>query len=91
LYEQSVAVGTVLPAEGFGYYQVRAEYGHVSYRYAYVNNEVDHLDPSTSHIVQLVQWSIGLGLAQRTEPPRICRRLTVSIYAAADMALMAAA
>jgi len=54
-YDQPVAVGAVLPAEGIQYYEVPAEYGHVTYRYAYVNDEVVLVDPGTHRIVQVVQ------------------------------------
>lgn len=54
-YDQPVAVGTVLPSEGVEYYEVPAEYGPISYRYAYVNDEVVLVDPGTRRIVQIVQ------------------------------------
>ncbi|MGN8117107.1 DUF1236 domain-containing protein [Labrys sp. 22185] len=54
-YDQPVAVGTVLPSDGVEYYEVPAEYGHISYRYAYVNDEVVLVDPGTRRIVQIVQ------------------------------------
>ena len=53
-YDQPVVVGTVLPPEGVEYYEVPAEYGRVTYRYAYVNDEVVLVDPGTRRIVQIV-------------------------------------
>jgi hypothetical protein len=54
-YDDPVAVGSVLPSGGVQYYEVPAEYGHVNYRYAVVNDEVVLVDPSTRQIVQIVQ------------------------------------
>jgi hypothetical protein len=54
-YQDQVAVGVVLPPDGAQYYEVPPEYGHVTYRYAVVNDEVVLVDPSTRRIVQTVQ------------------------------------
>jgi len=54
-YDEPVAVGVVLPSDGAQYYEVPAEYGHVTYRYTVVNDEVVLVDPSTRQIVQIVQ------------------------------------
>jgi hypothetical protein len=55
VYEEPVAVGAVLPADGVEYYDVPSQYGDVTYRYTVVNDEVVLVDPSTRRIVQVVQ------------------------------------
>ena len=54
-YDEPVAVGVVLPTDGIQYYEVPAEYGHVTYRYTVVNDEVVLVDPRTRRIVQIVR------------------------------------
>jgi hypothetical protein len=54
-YDDPVAVGVVLPADGIEYYQVPAEYGAVRYRYTIVNDEVVLVDPGTRKIVEIEQ------------------------------------
>lgn len=53
--EETVTVGTVLPAEGVEYYEAPAEYGVTQYRYTVVNDEVVLVEPRTRKIVQIVQ------------------------------------
>jgi hypothetical protein len=54
-YDEPVTVGAVLPPDGIEYYEVPAQYGHVTYRYTVVNDEVVLVDPGTRRIVQIVQ------------------------------------
>lgn len=54
-YDQSVVVGTTLPATGVTYYAVPAEYGVSNYRYTVVNNQPVLVEPSTRRIVQVIQ------------------------------------
>ena len=54
VYEQPVAVGTVLPRQGVTYYEVPREYGQTEYRYTVVNNRTVLVDPDTGRIVQVI-------------------------------------
>lgn len=55
VYQDGVAVGTVLPAEGVEYYDIPPEYGVTKYRYTVVNDQVVLVDPRTRTIVEVVQ------------------------------------
>lgn len=55
VYQDGVAVGTILPAEGVEYYEVPPEYGVTKYRYTVVNDQVVLVDPHTRTIVEVVQ------------------------------------
>jgi hypothetical protein len=54
-YQESLAVGGVLPAEGVEYYEVPPEYGVTKYRYTVVNDRVVLVEPGTRRIVQIVE------------------------------------
>ena len=54
-YQESVAVGVVLPAEGVEYYEVPAEYGVTKYRYTVVNNRAVLVEPDTRRVVQIIE------------------------------------
>ena len=53
-YNNDVAVGVVLPAEGVTYYDVPPEYGVRDYRYTVVNDRVVLVDPRSRRVVQIV-------------------------------------
>ncbi len=53
-YNEAVRTGAILPGEGVAYYDVPAEYGVRTYRYAIVNDQTVLVDPSTGRIVQIV-------------------------------------
>jgi hypothetical protein len=54
-YQNEVAVGTVLPAEGVRYYEVPEQYGAREYRYTVVNDQVVLVDPRSRRVVQVVR------------------------------------
>jgi len=53
-YNDDVAVGAVLPADGPSYYPVPTEYGVKEYQYSVVNGHTVLVDPRTRRIVQIV-------------------------------------
>lgn len=53
-YQNELAVGVVLPAEGVTYYDVPPEYGIHNYRYTVVNDRTVLVDPRTHRVVQIV-------------------------------------
>ncbi len=53
-YNDDVAVGAILPADGPSYYPVPTEYGVKEYRYSVVNGHTVLVDPRTRRIVQIV-------------------------------------
>lgn len=55
VYQDSVAVGAVLPEDGVEYYDVPPEYGVTKYRYTVLNNHIVLVDPGTRTIVEVVQ------------------------------------
>lgn len=55
VYQDSVAVGAVLPEEDVQYYDVPPEYGVTKHRYTILNNHVVLVDPRTRTVVEVVQ------------------------------------
>ena len=53
-YNDDVAVGAVLPADGPSSFPVPTEYGVKEYRYSVVNGHTVFVDPRTRRIVQIV-------------------------------------
>ena len=53
-YQGDVVVGATLPETGVTYYEVPPEYHVDTYRYAYVNEKVVLVDPTTHRIVQVI-------------------------------------
>jgi hypothetical protein len=53
-YNDDVAVGVVLPADGPSYYPVPTEYGVKDYQYSVVNGHTVLVDPRTRRIVQIL-------------------------------------
>lgn len=54
-YDRPVVVGAEPPGEGVTYYAVPSEYGVQNFRYAVVNDETALVDPTTHHIVEVIQ------------------------------------
>ena len=54
-YDESLAVGVVLPVDGVEYYEIPAQYGVTQYRYTVVNKRVVLVEPGTRRIVQIVE------------------------------------
>lgn len=55
-YNETVAVGTVLPNEGVTYYEVPEQYGvQKTYRYTVINGQTVLVEPKTRRIVQIIE------------------------------------